>query len=216
MSKNRTALVFEGLQERKPLRVEDPKEIEKIVLTNAKANSYFVRHELPGVFVDQFEEAGLIFSEFLLSDVRGWCGLDERDDDLILGVLDYIAKKGKLKFFSIFIDRNTHYTDMTFKVETGRAIRSFKGLDAPKFTTVRYYSEEPMTKKEMKEPHTILDVEQQVQQLRRRRDEYFKKQFGWSREAEIEKELRAIDRAAELELRRAVMDAVRAIKKKGK
>lgn len=214
-TKPRLALIMESKEPVVPPEVTDPKEIESTVLANVQADSYYVRHELPDVYLDQFEESGLMFSEFLLSHVRSWCSLDERDDDLILSVLNDIAKRGKLKFFRVSIDKNIHYNDVTFKVETGRAIRSFKGLDAPRLTTIRYYSEQPMTRKERSEPHTILDVKARVEEIRRQRDDYFKTQFGWSNELVIEKALYREKIEEEAQLKSAILKIAKKLGEKG-
>jgi hypothetical protein len=180
----------------------DVKEIGKNILEFSRAKFTFVPAKLDGVFVDsQFEEGGVFFVDFLLSDLRDCCGLSEGDDDLILTVLDDLTRRGRIKIFKIQLTPAMRHTDCGFRAEIGRGIRSWEGRDVPKFVTTRFYGDEPMTAKEKKEPHTILNVKEQVENIRERRDADFRARFGGnSRETEILKELRRVDRLAAVEL----------------
>ncbi len=185
------------------------KEIEKILISKILENPHFIRFDkAPAVYPEHNEHAGLLWKIFYLFETRTWTRLSRENDGLILSVLDKIAKEGKAKFFSVELTKDMHHDDIRFRCEIGTAKRTNGTCDV-KQTTIRLYSDEPLTKKEKKEPYTILNVKEQFEKIREERDKAFRKEFGWRYDFDLEKKLRNQELKAQSELRRNI----RAIRK---
>lgn len=205
----KTVLSCQGNE--KPLQLEqitNPKQIIMTILSNLRSKFTFFPSKIAGADVDnKLEESGFLHRRFLLSHVREWLGLQQIDDPIILNSLDGIAKKGKAKFIRIEQTRDMNIHDMGFVVEVGRAIRSWRGQNAPNITAVKFYSARSMSEKEKKKPSTILNVRARVEKIREEQDRYRREKYGiFSKETEIEKEMRRIDRESDIELRHAILD----------
>lgn len=201
--------VAEEQKKEKRKEIREQKEIENIILENVQQTFDFVAYELPEIECSPREQSGLLWRRFLLSHVRSWCVLSEADDDLILLALDDLIKKGKLKIFDIQLTKEMNHNDCGFSCELGRAKRTLGNIDV-ELNVERLYSKKPLGKRERDE-HTILNVKETVADIRQKRDEYFKKQFGWSNEAEIERQLHREDIEDEAEFRSSVIKLVNII-----
>lgn len=186
--------------------------IKKVILEQIQSAFDFVPYELPEIYCGPREESGLLWRRFLLSDVRTWCGLSETDDPVLLSVLDDLAKRGKLKFFSIQLTRDMNHNDCGFACELGKAKRTLGYTDI--VTTVeRLYSKKPLTKREMKEPHIILNIRERVEQIRERRNQIFRQRFGEA-DLAIENKLYHEDLVEEAQYRNAIMTIAREIEER--
>lgn len=170
-----------------------PKKIREIILSNLKENATFVPSEIENMGYDPSrEETGFLHCHFRLSNLRDLCGLTENDDNLILSVLDSIVKKGQLRIGLLGTTREMHFNDIGFGGEIGTATRTLGASDV-RVTVKRDYTKEPLKRKEWKH-WMITDIEERVKEIRRQRDEHFRKSFGQSHpSAELEKALRRED-----------------------
>lgn len=190
------------------------KRIKRIILEQIQSNFDFVRHDdIPEIEVSASEVTGLLWRRFRLSDVRIWCELSEAHDDLLLSALDDLAKKGKLKFFSIRLTKEMNINDIGFACELGKGTRTL-GFVNVKLTVSRFYSKEPLKKKERDE-HTILNVKERVEQIRAKRNEYFAQRFG-KIDFDLERKLHRAGLIKEARYRNAALTVPQDIKKKRK
>jgi hypothetical protein len=202
----RETVLCQGRKKPETPRVEVPTQVGQIFLENLCSGFSFIPAELPDVYIDsRFEETGMLHHRRKpLSHFRNWCGLGEADDDLILEVLDNLAKTGQIKVFHVANpDRTMHYNDCSFGIEIGRGVRSWQGADAPRFSSLRYYADEPLRKKEH-DKFSIFDVKARVEAIRKDRDERFRKRFGASG-LEMESKLHREKIEEELDLKRRLI-----------
>jgi len=92
--------------------------------------------------------------------------------------------------------------DIKLCCEIGYGMKTFRGVDLPAPEIVRLFATHSLSKTEMTKPRVILDPGSRIREIRRQRDIRFRRVFGSSNEAEIEKMLRREDRQAEIEFRR--------------
>jgi len=183
-----------------------PKEIEKIIETEIAQGGFdFIeRKEIPGFHAGPLQTPGLAWRKLPLSKIRGWAGLPQRTEDFdepVLLALNSLCRKGMLLVFDVRLHCDLEYHDALICCEIGHAVKDFDtGNNPPTIKIIRAYSSQPLTKKERTKPHVIADPKKAIQELRERRDAKFRRQFGWSNEAAISRELRKIDRLAAVEL----------------
>jgi hypothetical protein len=210
-SKPRTCLTYVEKRPEQPKTIRDPVEIEKVILSNVAGSCAFIACPIPGIAETLKEQAGAYRSRFLLSHIRYWCGLGEGDDDLILAVLDRLAKRGKLKFLDMSLTRDLHYNDFGFFVEIGVGTRTIGCTDV-KRTVVRGYSEKPLTRPERE--GSILNVRERVEMTRKQRDEHFRNTFGW-RDLELENRLHREGVEEQAALKSAILKVAELVKEHG-
>jgi hypothetical protein len=194
----------------------DPKEITQRILDHIKENAEFCRRFIPGIHEKFREMTGILSAEITLDQCRKLCGLNANDDTLILKVLENLARSGRLVFSKLETRRNLHFNDIHLEVEFCQVTKT-----TPPDSTIfvhRFYPEAPLKSSELKRrPESILDLRDRIAAIRGKRDQHFKRVFGWyPRAAEIERAMAREDREAAAELQRDIRNLMRALTEKGK
>jgi hypothetical protein len=194
----------------------EPKEIAERVLDHIKENAVFYRRFIPGIYEKAHEMSGVLIAEITLDQCRKLCGLNANDDALILEVLEKLARSGRLVFSKLETRRNLHFNDIHFEVEFCQVTKTTPPDE--KIFVHRFYPEAPLKSSELKRrPESILDLRNRVEGIRRRRDQHFRREFGWNpRTAEIERAMAKEDREAATELQRDIRQLTKVLSEKGK
>jgi len=176
--------------------------IQKIILEKLEEAYDFQPHpqaKIKGLQLIQNQEFGFLLRTFRLDQARAWCGLTEAHDAQILAVLDDLSAKRKIKVLRAGISREMNHNDIGFIAEIGRGIQQPRHIVVGWEISNKYYYWQPgraMTKKEFDNFNPIVKLSDFVENLKKKRDHYFRQRFGHSREMEI---LRKLHRQALLE-----------------
>jgi len=163
--------------------MEKTEDLETTIITHIYDSPEFIPYgtdDLKGVSVDPSkEQPGLLQKKFLLSNLREWSGLKENEDDKLLMILDKIASKGLINFYSVRSSNLLHHNDIEFKAWLGTGRRTL-GTSDVKTTVIRLHSEDgqSLSPDEMKESQSIVNVKERVQGIRKRRDRAFSISMG--------------------------------------
>lgn len=167
----------------------------------------FVPH--PGAEIKNFrlspvQQFVFVWTPFTLFEALKELGLIERDQDKFWNLLDNLSRKREIKIIHIGLDRNLSHLDVAIHVEIGKGIRTVADTVGWRTTRIDYYWSHPLSKKDFERGNPpVVNPSVTVTELREAQDGRLRTAFGgWSREAEILKELRAIDRASRIELDR--------------
>jgi glutamate formiminotransferase len=170
---------------------EQKKRLEEIILSNIYEDDVdFIEVKQEDtkydVQVNEFEVAGLLWKQILLSELRSVCGLGADEDELILTTLESLSRAGKLKIFEVKVTPQMRFDDIRFHVEIGIAKKTASPVNQ-KFSVLRFFYQEPLKKNE-RDKHTVLNVKEIVQKIAQLRDETFSQRYGRTN-PEIEKGL---------------------------
>jgi hypothetical protein len=191
-----------------PEPVTDLKQIEEIILTEIQQSYDFVKAEIPELHPTQFQETGRLLRKLPMSTIRSWTARNPRSeafDEELLAALDSICGKGKLVVFDFRYSRDLEFHDLQLCVELGLGIKNFKGDGPPVIEVKRLYSKQPLTASERAKRHVILDPKNQIEKLKRKRDERFRQRFGW-RDFSLENRLHRENLADESRLKKAILE----------
>jgi hypothetical protein len=153
-------------------------------------------------------DIGFLLRFFKLSEIRKLLERPDRseaEDSDILSVLDKFSSARKLKVIACEIKKFCHVSDISFTAEIGTGVREIRSpWTIPKFYEIVWYLDKPLDKSNyLFGNRTIENVTERVQKLRDRRDQVFRKVFGW-KDLKLESALHHEDVLADAELRRNV------------
>jgi hypothetical protein len=193
-----------------PDPVTNLKQIEKIISTETQQGFDFIEHEIPSIPVGPLRQTGVLWRKVKLSDLRVRTNRPPRTeafDGPVLRALDSLCRRGRLKVFDLRFHRDLEYHDVLVSCEIGLGVKSFDGNGPPTIEIVRLYSKEPLTAQEMKSPHIIRSPKAVIEELKSKRDEQFRKRFGW-RDFDLEHKLHRKQVMEEIALKRKLVEAV--------
>jgi len=207
-SEVRTVLTYEEKKQPVPERVEDPMQIEKILITNLSANpDFFPSAELPGIYPNQLQESGFLHKSFTLFSMLRWTGLTEADQDKIWSVLDKLAAERRIKILNMSISPHHSHLNILFNVQIGKAVRE-STICGLKIVEKDYYWEKPLSEEEYFRKDRIIEVPSEcAKNLRDRMYKSFDEKFG-KRDFDLDEKLRREEREereAEARLKAAIM-----------
>jgi C-terminal processing protease CtpA/Prc len=213
---------------------EEVQKIEKIILEKLRFNYRFEsaisrreREDAPAPNIN-FDDKGrreeiaqipaFLRTYFCMTDIREWLGKDVRDetsDKLIYGVLNALAKCGKVIFLQINHILDARYDEFQFYVEVGLGWSAFAITDN-KSEVMRFYQDAPLTKSEIAEGKGILDVEKAVEVAFQRLKKSMEMKFGKPVDLNIERQLNKDEHDAKTEIGLATLEIAKALKDKEK
>lgn len=176
----------------RPQRIKETRDIDEIskrILQHVKTNATFFKCSVPGLYESYRDNAGVLRSDFKLSEILKKCGLGGNFDGLVFEAIDGLIESGKLVFMATSIRKFMNFRDIFFSCEFAHAMKS--NYPREEYDILRFYPVEPLSKAEReKRSAIILNVTEHVQIIREKRDRAFKEKFGdRSGEAKIEKEI---------------------------
>ncbi len=156
------------------------------------------------------DKSGVIHSYFNTSDVRKI--MPELDDDGIYTLLDDLSNLGKIKVWYIGCEPNNFIYDVSFRTELGQAIKTIStnfNYEPMRFNETyqhpRLFKDKPLTEKEKQSPEVILNVKEEVEKALKDGFERIDRRHPKTREVEILKELRKLERDHKLNIDRAIL-----------
>lgn len=178
----------------------------------------FVPCEIPGLEVEQGDEAGYFHIHFTLSLLRNLLKVDHNS---ILEALERLARLGKIKIFKVETTSGMVMNDCGIAAELGTCVRVAgvgQGrvdylLSQKEIKPVRLYKDKPLTKSERKEPHCLFSIkelaEEAIAEGMKTVGERRGAADGWGIERELRKEQRQFD----VEMQKALLQAAKKEKK---
>jgi len=161
-----------------PKPITSPQEIVKTILANLVVSADFVVD--PNVPEEKFLQFGKLFRNFTLSDCRKWIGYPRNHslaDPVVLAALDSIAKQGTLMFFAVGQWAGMDLYDCGFRVEVGKATKSFEGQVGPRYSEIRFFADSPLRKNEH-DKYSIFNVSRRVKKSQKAAWDSLAKRYG--------------------------------------
>jgi len=160
------------------------------------------------------DKTGLIYSFFRLSQLRKH--FPGQPDDVLFGLLEGIAKEGKVKFFHIVAEPENLMYDLTVGCALGEAIKTFRcQTDGEQmrlteaFQHLRLYADDPLTEKEMTGDEVILNVKERIESEIEAGRQRIESRQPKSNAGVIELELLKQDRIRKAQLEQELLDLIK-------
>lgn len=195
----------------------DGRDLRAVLISYLQQSPKFVPHpsaEIKNVRLSPVQQFVFVWTPFTLFQALRELGLTEKDQGKLWNLMDNLSRKREIKIIHIGLDRNLSHLDVAIHVEIGKGIRTVADTIGWRTTRIDYYWDHPLSKEDFERGNPpVVNPSATVAALRKAQDERLRARFGgWSREAEIEKELRAIDREARLELSRKLSAIIGEVK----
>lgn len=190
-------------KEKRYPEIKEPGKIQQVIIDHIKTNCRFERASVPGLAEPPRGRLGTLRTEFQLSTVKKLCG-NVLDEPIIEAINDLVGS-GRLIILHAGIRKFMRPTDLYFDCEFATCMKS--NYPREEYDILRFYPLEPLSQTEIKKRSAvILDVTAHIQKIRERRDAYFRQEHGdRGNEIEIEKQIRAEERAVRIEEHKALM-----------
>lgn len=177
----------------KEKKMEEKKQIQSlkiplVELINNGEYEFIAMPKKPGKYQPDIERNGVLWHSIYTKKLVS--GL-EQSEEIIIGALEMLACEGRIKIHGLSIAPTPADSDIRVRCEIGCGQRD---LLNSQITTTRLYKDVPLDQEELKSKEIILNLGEQILDMRKRKFEHFQAIYGViSDGSAIERQLRLED-----------------------